>query len=139
MVLFIKCSATAFFFFFKGTGQQESGDKTSENDMIVFYFDDSNKEAPRHSALCKNRSSIMSSHQREGTKPQAPTGHLLATILGLPQLCPEPLANTMNSPSHRILSSLLPSLSRLQEYSRRITMSKTRTVLTSISLLACAG
>lgn len=51
--------------------------------MIAFYFDESNKEAPRHSALCKNTSSIVSSsHQREGTKPQAPTEHLQATILG---------------------------------------------------------
>lgn len=85
MVLFTKSlSANAFFL---GDRQQEDGDRTSENDMIIFYFNENNKESPPSPhpqfALCKNTSGIMSSsHQREVvTEPQAPREYLQATTL----------------------------------------------------------
>lgn len=54
----------------------------SENDMNVFYFDESNKEfpLPPNSALCENTFSIMSSSlRREVAGPHASSEYLQAT------------------------------------------------------------
>lgn len=75
--------------------------------MIVFYFNESNKESHLpypHSSLCRNLSSMMSSgHQREAAGPQVPREYL--------QVITSVLPHCVHSPWPRPLIHLLSFLS----------------------------
>lgn len=64
------------------------GDRTSGNDTIVFYFNDSNKEShlPHpHSALYRNLSRMVSSGHQQVAEPPVPREYLQATTSVLPR------------------------------------------------------